>query len=184
MSRSRKHLHPLPDPDDPFAPDDGYSPDDLITPACDDKGHTAQKRIAFKPDVFPVLGQIVASGQFDYRSPEDIVRDAVYHRIHYLAGRLGITYTKKGQLQGEIRHVVTGAAHLADLERFGRQRAERQKYVDAVRGELDDCRRASDKAGFELILAHAQVRLEGDWLHEPYRSQVQVIIDKAAQETW
>lgn len=177
-----RHLHPVSSPD-PFSPEDGYSPDQLMTPACDDKGHTAQKRLAFKPDVFPALAQIVASGQFDYRSPEDIVRDAVYHRIWYLADRLGVTY-RKGKLQGELHHVVTGAGHIAELERIGAQRTERLRYVETLEKEIDECRRSRDGAGVRALLVHARARLEEDWLHEPYRSQVETILDKAARETW
>lgn len=177
-----RHLHSLRDPD-PFSPEDGYSPDQLMTPACDDKGHTAQKRIAFKPDVFPVLAQIVASGQFDYRSPEDIVRDAVYHRIWFLAGQLGVTY-RKGKLQGDLRHVVTGASVIAEIERIGAQRAERLKYVETLEKEIDECRRSRDGAGVRALIAHARTRLDEDWLRDPYRSQVETIIDKAAREVW
>lgn len=177
-----RHLHPVSSPD-PFTPEDGYSPDQLVTPACDEKGHTAQKRIAFKPDVFPVLAQIVASGQFEYRSPEDIVRDAVYHRIWYLADNLGVSY-RKGKLQGEIRHVVTAADHIAELERLGCQRTERSKYIETLEREIDECRRSRDSDGLRALLIHAQARVEEDWLHEPYRSQVQAIVDKAGREQW
>jgi len=177
-----RHLHPLPDPD-PWTPEDGYSPDQFVTPACDDKGHTAQKRVAFRPDVFPVLAQIVASGNFDYRSPEDIVRDAVYHRIWYLAQRLGVTY-RKGKLEGEIRHIVTAAARVAELENLTYRRTEREKYVDVLQGELEECRRLSNQPGFRLALQHAEARLDDDWLDEPHRSHVQTIVDKARRETW
>lgn len=177
-----RHLHSIPGPD-PFTPEDGYSPDQLMTPACDDKGHTTQKRIAFKPDMFPVLAQIVASGQFDYRSPEDIVRDAVYHRIWYLAEQLGVSY-QKGKLHGEIRHVVTAAGHIAELERLGCQRTERSKYVETLENQIDECRRSRDQNGLRVLLVHAEARLEEDWLHEPYRSQARAIVDKASRETW
>ena len=182
MSR-HPHSHRPPDPPDLFTPEDGYSLDRLVTPACDDKGHTTQKRLAFKPDVFPVLGQIVASNQFDYRSPEDIVRDAVYHRIWYLADRLGVDY-RDGKLAGEIRHLVSGADHIAELERLGRRRFERAQYVETLETELDGCRRTGDLAGTRELLAEARTRLDENWLHEPYRTQVEVIIDKAERGLW
>lgn len=183
MSRSSKpHLHSLADPD-PFTAEDGYSPDNLVTPACDDKGHTTQKRIAFKPDVFPVLSQIVASNHFEYRCPEDIVRDAVYHRVWYLAGKLGLDFDGR-KLQGEIRHVVSFAAHVADLERMGQRRLERDHYVALLQGELEECRRMRNQAGFQIALAHAQTRLEENWFDEPYRSQIRELVDKAGRETW
>jgi hypothetical protein len=179
-----RHLHHVPDPD-PFTPEDGYSPGQLMTPACDEKGHTTQKRIAFRPTLFPVLNQIVASGQFEYRCAEDIVRDAVYHRIWYLADELGVTYDhRQGRLEGEIRHVVTRAAQIADLERMAQQRAERVTYVETLQTELDECRRLRDQGGFQLALSHAQARLDEPWLTEPYRSQVQAIVDKAGREIW
>lgn len=184
MSRSHKHLHlrSLPEPD-PFTPEDGYSLDSLLTPACDDKGHTTQKRIAFKPDVFPVLGQIVASNQFDYRCPEDIIRDAVYHRIWYLASKLGVDYDGR-QLQGEIRHVVAFAAHVADLERMGRQRQELARYVTTLKAELEECRRMRNKSAFRRALLHAQARLDENWFEEPYESEIRDLVNKAGRETW
>lgn len=178
-----RHLRSMSDPD-PFSPEDGYSPDQFVTPACDQKGHADRARIAFPPDVFPALAQIVGSGQFEaYRTPHDIVRDAVYHRIWYLADQLGVTYRER-KLQGQIRQVVTSAARVAHLEQLAYQRTKRVEFVKALEVEVDDCQRLRDKAGVQLVLAHAQAQLEENWLQEPYQSQVQAIIDKAARETW
>lgn len=178
-----RHLHSLPDPD-PFTPEDGYSPDQFVTPACDQKGHSERVRINFQPDVLPTLGQIVGSGQFEaYRSVQDVVRDAVYHRIWYLADQLGTTYRDR-KLEGQIRQVVTSAARVAELEQLAYQRTKRVEFVRALEAEIEECRRLRDKAGVQLALAHAQARLDEPWLTEPYRSQVEAIVDKAGREQW
>lgn len=178
-----RHLHPVSDPD-PFTPEDGYSPDLFVTPASDQKGHSERIRINVRPDVMPLLGAIVASGQFEaYRSTHDVVRDAVYHRIHYLADQMGVTY-RNGKLEGKIRHVVTSAAHVAELEQAAYDRTKRVEYVQALEAEVEACWRLLDRDGLRRVVDNARERLEGDWLHEPYRSQVEAIVQKARRETW
>lgn len=183
MSRSHKHLRSVPEPD-PFTPEDGYSPDQFVTPACDAKGHAERIRINLPPDVMPALAQIVGSGQFEaYRTAHDVIRDAVYHRIWFLADQLGATY-KDRKIQGQIRQLVTSAARVAEFEQMTYQRTKRVEFVRALEAEAEECRRLRDKTGLQLALAHAQLELESDWLQEPYRSQIEQIIDKAARETW
>lgn len=178
-----RHLHSIPEPD-PFTPEDGYSPDQFVTPACDQKGHSERVRINLPPDVMPALGQIVASGRFEaFRSVHDVIRDAVYHRTWYLADQLGATY-KDRKLQGQIRQVVTSAARVAELEQMAYQRTKRVEFVRALEVEIEECRRLRDKAGVQLALAHAQAQLEEDWLTEPYRAQIEALVDKAARENW
>lgn len=178
-----RHLRPVPEPD-PFTPEDGYSPDQFVTPACDQKGHAERIRINLPPDVMPALAQIVGSGQFEaYRTAHDVIRDAVYHRIWFLADQLGATYRDR-KIQGQIRQVVTSSARVAEIEQLTYQRSKRHEFVMTLEAEVEECRRLRDKSGLQLVLAHAQAQLDGDWLTEPYRSDVQNIVDKAGQETW
>lgn len=178
-----RHLHSLSGPD-PFTPEDGYSPDQFFTPASDTKGHSERVRVNLRPDVLPALGALVASGQFEaYRSTHDVIRDAIYHRLHWLADQAGVTY-RNGKLEGQLRHVVSGAAHVAEVEQAAYEQQIRVDYVAALEAHVDRCWRLRDHQALHRAVDGARARLDDGWLYEPYRSQVETIVEKATKETW
>lgn len=178
-----RHLHQVPDPD-PFTPEDGYSPDKFVTTASDEKGHSERIRINLRTDLMPTIGQIVASGQFEaYRSSHDFIRDAVYHRLQYVADTLGLV-NRNGKLEGKIHHVVTSAARVASIQEQEYQCERRVEYVTALCAQIEACRRRRDQTALRLAVSEAEEYLDDGWLYEPYRSQVQEILAKARQEIW
>jgi hypothetical protein len=183
LSRSKGHLHPVSDPD-PFTPEDGYSLDEFYTPASDNKGHAERIRINLRPDVMPALGAIVACGQFEaYRSTHDVIRDAIYHRLHWLAEQAGVTY-RNGKLEGHLRHVVSGAAHVAELQRAAYEQQTRVEYVTDLEAHIDRCWQLRDREMLRKAVDGAKARLDDGWLYEPFRSQVETMIEKVKRETW
>lgn len=62
-----------------------YSPEKFYTHATDAKGHLSQMRVAFPPQIANEISKYVASGKYpDYRTAQDVIRDAVFHRLKWL----------------------------------------------------------------------------------------------------
>lgn len=62
-----------------------YSPDNFYTRATDGKGHSELVHVKLPPHVASALAAIVQSRAVpEYRTTQDLIRDAVVHRLHYL----------------------------------------------------------------------------------------------------
>lgn len=66
----------------------GYDQDNFYFRSTDDKGHSTTLRLCIPLYLGGDLKRIVDTGYFPYRTPEDIGRDALYHRVHHLNGVL------------------------------------------------------------------------------------------------
>ncbi len=67
------------------------NPDQFVFHASDEKGHSAHVRVNLPTETVQVTAEIIAKGNFPYRTREDLIRDAVYHRLSELVemGNLG-----------------------------------------------------------------------------------------------
>lgn len=64
---------------------DSYSPNKFYTRSTDSKGHREEIRLKLSPDLADALSIIVQSKAIpEYRTVQDIIRDAIVHRLHYL----------------------------------------------------------------------------------------------------
>lgn len=62
-----------------------YDPNEIHTPSQDEKGHSVNLRLHVPVPWHGILQQIVSSDDWpEYRSIHDIVRDALYHRMHWI----------------------------------------------------------------------------------------------------
>lgn len=62
-----------------------YSPDKFYTHATDKKGHCVSIRTAVPPNLSSEIDTLIASRKYpDYKTPQDFVRDAVFHRLQWL----------------------------------------------------------------------------------------------------
>lgn len=59
-------------------------PQEFIFHSTDEKGHSATVRVNIPNDMAQMINQIVQKGYFEYRTREDIIRDALYHRLAWL----------------------------------------------------------------------------------------------------
>jgi len=63
---------------------DASNPEEFIFHAADEKGHTKTMRVNVPTDLAQMLHQIVQKGHFPYRTDEDVIRDALFHRLAWL----------------------------------------------------------------------------------------------------
>jgi len=61
----------------------GYNIDDVYSHSTDDKGHYERVRVKLSPALEAMLAEIVTHDP-RYRTIEDVIRDALVHRVHYL----------------------------------------------------------------------------------------------------
>ena len=67
------------------------TPDEFVFHATDQKGHhSTLPKVAIPPEMGQLLNEIMASGDFPYRTKLDIVRDALYHRLKWLCDNQGL----------------------------------------------------------------------------------------------
>lgn len=64
---------------------EAYSPDRFYVRGSDQAGHREEIRVKVAPDLADALAKIVQSKSIpEYSTIQDIVRDAIVHRLHYL----------------------------------------------------------------------------------------------------
>jgi superfamily I DNA and RNA helicase len=63
----------------------GYRRDAFYTQASDRQGHSAKYQVKVPTNIAGELAAIIQSGKIpEYRTPQDIFRDALIHQLHYL----------------------------------------------------------------------------------------------------
>lgn len=66
-------------------PADDYSPDRFYTRATDKKGHSETVHLKIPPELASAIAHIVQSRAIpEYRTSQDMIRDAIFHRLRYL----------------------------------------------------------------------------------------------------
>lgn len=73
-----------------------YSIDKFYTGSSDGKGHTTRMRVSIPPSVAALIGAVIESKRIpQYRRFTDFVRDAVQHRLHWVAEHLDDPHIKE-----------------------------------------------------------------------------------------
>lgn len=136
--------------------------------STDRKGHSEPIRAPLPPTITAKMSEIIQSKRFpDLRSVQDIIRDAVYHRLHDYA-----EFTEDNELK-----------QLVAFEMRASERARRMYWMDrqdwAIKQVEQMLQRATElKDNFALIEATAKGRLDAVEMIEPYRTRMLEVIDK------
>jgi hypothetical protein len=85
-----------------------YDRDEIYAHSTDTKGHYEQVRVKITPSVEAEIAELVASKVRGYRTPEDFIRNAVVHQLHY-----EITM---GRSNGQS--VITAEMRMSELNRY------------------------------------------------------------------
>jgi hypothetical protein len=143
-----------------------YDPSTIYTAST--KDGVGEKLVTRVPP--SILGEIAAIIQSrlvpEYRTAQDLVRDALIHRLIYL--------TEHYEVSTSLRRMLVSEQMRADATRAGMIREEYQKVVELFAGEFEELRKAGD---FEGMSALKEEGWKGSInMIQPYREQLEKIL--------
>jgi hypothetical protein len=104
---------------------EAYDPTRFYTRASDNQGHSNQIRVNIPKPLAGELSNLAKSGTVPaYRSTEDVVRDAIYHRTKQIARMVD---------NGELEVSVDMAMLMSDEIQLQSEAAEAEQLIDAIR---------------------------------------------------
>ena len=136
-----------------------YDPDEIHTASQDDHGHSAHLRVHV-PKSWAALLQFVADSPSwpEFRSNQDIIRDAIFHRLHWIEAqkdREQFPYVQEAlareRLLARLRIEEADADHREEML----ARIERSLSRNLVEGDVDAARKTVEEAeGLMASLPH------------------------------
>ncbi len=146
---------------------DDYSPDKFYIKATDDHGHSELVHLKVPPGVLSAIAQIVQSRAIpEYRTSQDLIRDAIIHRLHYLRD--------SGLVDG-----VAGT--LAGFEEFAEDLFKLQEHMQSFEGIIRRTEQWVGKLGWNSDKAKDMVRrlyaralsIDDDYWRKAYTEEIE-----------
>lgn len=160
-SRRRKHLRPV----DPFELSEGdYDEKNIYTRATDDSGHKETFHTPVPPLLFAQVNQLANDIPW-YRSPQDLVRDAIVHRVRWLT---------ENQDDPELRRLFIPILMDANIAYEEEKQAANEAAVERLKKALQTSVVKQDESLREKVLEWAEGQV--DEFREPYRSEIRKTI--------
>lgn len=145
-----------------------YSIDKFYTQSTDKRGHTEHIRVGLPPGLLAKVQELVQGSQFpDYRTSQDIVRDAVYHRLHYLADQNDLP---------DLRHIIEQEIRMVERQALIASIERQEDAIELVGELLSKASRVGDFLALEKALLDAEKDL--DTMIDPYKQQMVNLIRK------
>ena len=164
---------------DPFATRDAsafatvknYDQDDFYMTASDKRGHDKQMRLAVPPEVAGQIDAIVASNRFPYLTGAALVRDAVIHRLQYLA---------EISDDDETLRMLAVRQATDRLLRHAEAMKQNQQLVDICKTSGDMAIETNDWLRLASVVADAMETM--DSMQEPYRSRLGELVARCQKK--
>lgn len=148
--------------------DADYSTHEFYTRATNKHDHSIPASVRLDPTIAAEINALVASGQIPhYRTMSDFIRDAVYHRMHFLSHELNV---------GD-----EGLRGLLAREREQMRLEQARARIEGIEQTLATCQanindaRARDDAWLLEETRGSLTRLV-DALNEPYRAKARAML--------
>lgn len=149
---------------DPFTMQDDseYSEANVYNRSTDGHGHNVNLQTRIAPDIAGEINALVASQVIpEYRTAADVVRDALVHRLYYIAQR-----TKNGDLERRI----TIEMRLARLDAW---RAEMANMERLLNEQTEALQKSLDLLDLDMMERLLQVAAENvEVMRDPYAQQL------------
>jgi hypothetical protein len=143
----------------------GYDPDEIHTTSQDDHGHSIHLRVHCPKTWGAILAQIVDSAQWpEYRSNQDIIRDALYHRLNWIDEQKDRSHIPS------IQQALARARLQLRLLQDAADAEEWMAFSNMIQTTLNRRIAAGDYAGIKDFVQEAATAVES--FQEPYRSQL------------
>lgn len=150
----------------------GYNEDRFYCRSVNADGHGEKLSIRVPQGLDSQIHAAVAEVP-EYRTPHDLFRDAVVHRLEYLQ--------KRYSLGEEARRVLQLERIRADMERHDNEIDAMKNIVQEIETKLA---RAWDDEDYGMFARQMEEASETiDWLREPYQRQASTILAKWRAKT-
>lgn len=151
--------------------DNLYDPLAFYTASQDRHGHSFHLRVNIPKPLAGEMGSLVQSGEIpQYRTLEDIARDAIVHRVKKIAQMLE---------DGDLERAVDLFALRAQEQRLLDMEEEAEEVMDLIRQNVIRLR-ARHPAGLKAYLAEREEYAEH--FPEPHRSELLALIEKEREK--
>ena len=146
--------------------DDPYDPHHFYTHSQDRKGHSFHMRVNLPKPLAGAAGALIQTGRIpQYRTIEDIARDAFYHRIKQIARAID---------DEELENTVDVSMLLADELRIQAEQDEAETFMAAVRTNADRLWQLGERAALRKYLADREPYV--DSIPNPYSKELKDLI--------
>jgi len=146
--------------------DDFYDPNAFYTASQDKKGHSFHARVNLPKPLGGAIGALIQSAAVpQYRTVEDVARDAIYHRVKQIARALD-----DGELEAQVDMAMLVAQELHIIETA--QHAD--ELIDAMQTNAAAMWARADYKGLKKFLAERRSVSEN--LPEPHRTDYLAVI--------
>lgn len=158
---------------DPFAlSGEGYSPDKFYTRSTDGKGASETKYFKAVPSIMGSVGELVASRQIpQYKTEADFIRDAIYHRLKYVA---------EGLKDGRLEATINRALMLSRIQDIHQELSDMNTIVTQYEEVMSNCVQTQDWVTLEGSLDAAESDLAT--LKPAYAERLQRVIERYRAE--
>lgn len=146
-----------------------YSTDQFYTRATNAHDHSAKLRLHLPPDALAAAEEVIQQVPA-YRSIADLLRDALYHRVHYLA-------TDRKMSTPIIDRWLDLEAGQAAIDRARVEIEMHKAIVTDARRTLDELLTVGDRGQALLMLEALEPTLEA--MRDPWHSQLAQVIAAA-----
>ena len=143
----------------------GYDPDQIHTNSQDDHGHSIHLRVHAPKTWGAIMGQIVNSDSWpEYKSNQDIIRDALYHRLHW------IDQQKDRSHNPHINQALARARLEQALHQDSVDAEEWHLFSNNIQATLNRRLADGDNTGIKEFIQAAIPAVES--FREPYRTRL------------
>lgn len=153
---------------------DAYDPNEIVTRAQDDHGHSVNPRVTLPKTWNAVLAQIVNSDDWpEYRTTQDVIRDALYHRFHW------INTQKDRHHIPEVQAAIIRARYLRRLENHLHEALAWDEFRKKIDQVLLEQINEGNEAGVRDFIEDFRDEIRD--VPEPHRTKLQKQLDMWAQ---
>lgn len=142
--------------------DSGYDMDEFYCSTRSPDGQSFSMSVTIPAAMASQIGRIVQSGEFPYKTREDLIRDALHHRLHHLDGI--------GDLGVEARRRIALWRRQEELDRHEAEIEATEKLIKETAQMVERARGKNDQVLLAKVVADAEAAA-GD-LHEPWKGML------------
>ncbi len=156
--------------DDGWGVSDDYDIAEFYPKATDGRGHSDNLRVRVKPDLAGEVAALVATGNIpEYTTSQDFIRDAMVHRLRWLAEHADDP-ALSARLADAVRRTVieeTTSRYITLIDSF-------EEFLERAHSVCDRALRWNDHEGLAGFLA--DVREYAENTRDPYSSRLREVI--------